>query len=125
MNASNDELLDKVKEDTEEFKKRAGESRKEMNRRKNTSPPPPPATNKDFTFGARDETLSRIEGDYEEFKKTHTFKFPTWLYGPPRGKLFRLEVEDCPRFGDTAYVEFDSARTAFLSIDMQVDFCGP
>jgi nicotinamidase-related amidase len=34
-------------------------------------------------------------------------------------------VEDCPRFGDTAYVEFDSARTAFLSIDMQVDFCGP
>jgi len=34
-------------------------------------------------------------------------------------------VEDCPRFGDTAYVEFDSGRTAFLSIDMQVDFCGP
>jgi hypothetical protein len=34
MNARNDELLDKVKEDTEEFKKRAGESRKEMNRRK-------------------------------------------------------------------------------------------
>jgi nicotinamidase-related amidase len=36
-----------------------------------------------------------------------------------------LEVEDCPRFGDKAFVEFDSARTAFLSIDMQVDFCGP
>ena len=69
--------------------------------------------------------LERAEKDYEEFKETHTFKFPTWLYGPPKGKLIKVEVEDCPRFGDKAYVEFDSARTAFLSIDMQVDFCGP
>lgn len=74
---------------------------------------------------ARGEILKRAEQDFEEFKKTKLFKFPTWLYGPPRGKLFKVEVEDCPRFGDTAYVEFDSARTAFISVDMQVDFCGP
>ncbi|HXG06155.1 MAG TPA: isochorismatase family cysteine hydrolase [Nitrososphaera sp.] len=81
--------------------------------------------NKDFTSAARDEMLRRVEQDYEEFKKTKTFKYPTWLYGPMRGRSFKVEVEDCPRFGDKAYVEFDSARTAFISIDMQVDFCGP
>lgn len=73
----------------------------------------------------QNEMLTQLEKDYEEFSRTHTFKFPTWLYGPPKGKLFKVEVEDCPRFGDTAYVEFDSARTAFISIDMQIDFCGP
>ena len=81
--------------------------------------------NKDFMSGARDEMLKRVEEDYLEFKKTHTFKFPTWLYGPIKGKSFKVEVEDCPCFGDRAYVEFDSARTAFISVDMQVDFCGP
>lgn len=94
----------------------------------NTKKDPPifPAiSNNDFTFAVRDEILNRVERDYEEFKKTHTFSFPTWLYGPPKGTLFKLEVEDCPRFGDTAFVEFDSGRTAFLSIDMQIDFCGP
>ena len=63
--------------------------------------------------------------DYEEFKKTKTFKFPAWLYGPPRGRLYKVEVEDCPRVGDKAWAEYDSARTAFVSIDMQIDFCGP
>jgi biuret amidohydrolase len=77
-----------------------------------------------ITDKARDDILNRIEQDYEEFKKTRTFKFPTWLYGSPKGNLFNLEVEDCPCFGDTAFVEFDSGRTAFLSIDMQIDFCG-
>ena len=85
----------------------------------------PPISNNDFTCVVRDEILNRVERDYEEFKKTHTFSFPTWLYGPPKGTLFKVEVEDCPRFGDTAFVEFDSGRTAFLSIDMQIDFCGP
>jgi biuret amidohydrolase len=85
----------------------------------------PPISNNDFTCAVRDEILNRVERDYEEFKKTHTFSFPTWLYGPPKGTLFKVEVEDCPRFGDTAFVEFDSGRTAFLSIDMQIDFCGP
>jgi biuret amidohydrolase len=91
-----------------------------------SSPPPspPPSSNTDFTSATRDAMLNRVEQDYEEFKKTRTFRYPTWLYGPIKGKLFKVEVEDCPRFGDTAYVEFDSARTAFLSIDMQVDFCG-
>jgi nicotinamidase-related amidase len=87
-------------------------------------PSPPPSSNTDFTSATRDTVLNRVEQDYEEFKKTRTFRYPTWLYGPIKGKLFKVEVEDCPRFGDTAYVEFDSARTAFLSIDMQVDFCG-
>jgi nicotinamidase-related amidase len=85
----------------------------------------PPISNNDFTCAVRDKILNRVERDYEEFKKTHTFSFPTWLYGPPKGTLFKVEVEDCPRFGDTAFVEFDSGRTAFLSIDMQIDFCGP
>ena len=68
--------------------------------------------------------LEQVQKAYERFKETKTFEFPTWLYGCPKGKLFKLEVEDCPRFGNTAYVEFDSLRTAFLVIDMQVDFCG-
>ena len=87
-------------------------------------PPPPSSSNKDFTSATRDTVLNRVEQDYEEFKKTRTFRYPTWLYGPIKGTLFKVEVEDCPRFGDTAYVEFDSSRTAFLNIDMQVDFCG-
>ena len=88
------------------------------------SAPSPPSSNTDFTSATRDAVLNRVEQDYEEFKKTRTFRYPTWLYGPIKGRLLKVEVEDCPRFGDTAYVEFDSARTAFLSIDMQVDFCG-
>ena len=79
----------------------------------------------DISAGVKDEISNRIERDYEEFKYSRTFKFPTWLYGPVKGKLLTIEVEDCPRFGDKAFVEFDSARTAFISVDMQVDFCGP
>ena len=94
-----------------------------MNHKKNL--PRSAVPNKDFVSAARDEVLGRVEKDFEQFKKTHTFDFPTWLYGPTKGKLFKVEVEDCPCFGDKAFVEFDSARTAFLSIDMQVDFCGP
>jgi nicotinamidase-related amidase len=80
---------------------------------------------KGISSGVQDEIVDRAVRDYEEFKESHTFKFPTWLYGPPKGKLLSVEVEDCPRFGDKALVEFDSARTAFISVDMQVDFCGP
>ena len=77
-----------------------------------------------FMDAGRETVLKRVKAAYEEFQKTKTFAFPTWLYGEPKGKLFKVEVEDCPRFGDTAWVEFDSARTAFISIDMQTDFCG-
>lgn len=77
-----------------------------------------------FMDKGREEFLEKVDEAYEEFQKTKTFAFPTWLYGEPKGKLFKVEVEDCPQFGDTAYVELDSGRTAFLSIDMQVDFCG-
>ncbi len=73
----------------------------------------------------RNQIRRQLEKDYRHFKDTKTFRFPAWLLGAPKGKLVKLEVEDCPRFNETAYVEFDSARTAFLSIDMQTDFCGP
>ncbi len=78
-----------------------------------------------FYTGERERFLGRVTEAYERFQETQTFEFPTWLYGEPVGKLFKVEVEDCPKFGDTAWVEMDSARTAFVSIDMQVDFCGP
>jgi biuret amidohydrolase len=54
-----------------------------------------------------------------------SFRFQTWLYGPPKGTLFKLDVEDCPQSGDRSFVEFDPARRAFLSMDMQANFCGP
>lgn len=72
----------------------------------------------------RENYLNRIQQDYEVFQETKTFNYPSWLYGEPKGKLFKVEVEDSPGFGDTAYLEFDSGRTAFLIIDMQTDFCG-
>ncbi|HJW76481.1 MAG TPA: isochorismatase family cysteine hydrolase [Thermoleophilia bacterium] len=81
-------------------------------------------TYESFYEGNRDRFLERVNEAYEKFKETKTFEFPTWLYGEPVGKLFKVEVEDCPQFGDTAWVEMDSARTAFVAIDMQVDFCG-
>jgi nicotinamidase-related amidase len=72
----------------------------------------------------RETMLARVEEAYQKFQETKTFEFPQWLYGPPIGTLIKLEVEDCPNFGDTAYVEMDSARTAFICVDMQIDFCG-
>jgi biuret amidohydrolase len=74
--------------------------------------------------GRRDATLARVEEGYRQWQETRTYKVPQWLYGPPKGTLFKVECEDVPNFGDTSYLEFDSARTAFLSIDFQVDFCG-
>jgi nicotinamidase-related amidase len=81
-------------------------------------------TYEQFHGTSRDKLLNKVQEAYERFKETRTFEFPAWLYGQPLGKLFKLEVEDCPQFGDTAYVEMDSARTAFVAIDMQTDFCG-
>jgi nicotinamidase-related amidase len=72
----------------------------------------------------RDDTLARVEEGYQEWKKTKTYKIPRWLYGPPKGTLFRVACEDVPNFGDTSYLEFDSGRTALVCIDWQVDFCG-
>jgi len=92
---------------------------------KKTNPRRSTNSGNDMSGRVRNEIANRVEIDYEEFKESHTFKFPTWLYGPVKGKLLTVEVEDCPRFGDKAFVEFDSARTAFISVDMQVDFCGP
>lgn len=77
-----------------------------------------------ISTNGRETYLERVEEAYEEFQKNNIFRYPEWLYGPPKGELFKVEVEDCPEFGDTAYVELDSDRTAFLSIDMQTDFCG-
>lgn len=72
----------------------------------------------------REDILQQAQKDYESFQKDQTFHFPVWLYGPPKGKLFKLACEDNPNFGETSYLEFDSARTAFVSIDYQIDFCG-
>ena len=72
----------------------------------------------------REEILARVEEGYNEWKETKTYKVPEWLYGPPKGTLFKVACEDVPNFGDTSYLEFDSARTALVSIDFQIDFCG-
>lgn len=72
----------------------------------------------------RDDFLEKVQEGYDHFQKTKTLKFPTWQYGEPKGKLIKLEVEDTPHFGENAYLELDSARTVFLSIDMQKDFVG-
>lgn len=72
----------------------------------------------------RKKILARAQEDYEDFQKNKTFRFPQWLYGAPKGKLFKVKCEDNPTFGESSYLEFDSARTAFVSIDYQIDFCG-
>ena len=72
----------------------------------------------------RDEILARVEEGYQDWKKTNTYKVPKWLYGPPKGRLFRVSCEDVPNFGQSSYLELDSARTALICVDWQVDFCG-
>ena len=72
----------------------------------------------------RKKYLQRVRDAYEHFQETGVFRYPEWLYGPPKGDLFKIPVEDCPDFGETSHVEVDSGRTAFVSIDMQTDFCG-
>lgn len=72
----------------------------------------------------REKFLQHVQEGYEEWKKTNTYKIPEWLYGPPKGTKFKVECEDIPDFGDSSYLEFDSGRTALVSIDWQVDFCG-
>ncbi|MDS0260567.1 cysteine hydrolase [Haloarcula sp. S1CR25-12] len=84
-------------------------------------------SNQDFVQAPRDGRgtyLEKVTEAYERYQETGVIHYPEWLYGPPKGELFRVEVEDCPEFGETAELEFDSGRTAFLSIDMQQDFCG-
>lgn len=78
----------------------------------------------DLLVRRRDEVLARAQRDYENFQKDRTFHFPVWLYGQPKGKLFKVECEDNPNFGESSFLEFDSGRTAFVSIDFQIDFCG-
>lgn len=72
----------------------------------------------------RKDILLQLEKDYKAFQKDKTFRFPVWQYGKPKGKLFKVACEDNPDFGETSFLEFDSGRTAFLSIDYQIDFCG-
>lgn len=78
----------------------------------------------EFLNEGREQFLKRVQEGYEIFKKTKTIAYPTWQYGEPKGTLFKVEVEDTPKFGQNAYIELDSARTAFISIDMQTDFAG-
>ncbi|MGV3686797.1 MAG: cysteine hydrolase family protein [Daejeonella sp.] len=72
----------------------------------------------------RETILAQAQKDYDDFLKNRTFRFPIWQYGQPKGKLFRVECEDNPNFGETSFLEFDSGRTAFVLIDFQIDFCG-
>jgi nicotinamidase-related amidase len=72
----------------------------------------------------REAILAQAQKDYDDFQKDRTFKFPAWQYGRPKGKLFKVACEDNPNFGETSFLEFDSGRTAFVSIDFQIDFCG-
>lgn len=72
----------------------------------------------------REAILAQAQRDYEDFQKNRTFRFPAWQVGAPKGKLFKVECEDNPDFGETSYLEFDSGRTALVSIDFQIDFCG-
>ncbi|MBV1759054.1 MAG: cysteine hydrolase [Dethiosulfatibacter sp.] len=78
----------------------------------------------EFYNKGREKFLKKVEEAYEEFKATKTFKFPEWQYGQVKGKIIKLEVEDCPEFGQNAFIELDSGRTAFIAIDMQTDFAG-
>lgn len=75
-------------------------------------------------FRRREEMLEHVRAGYEQWKQTGVYGIPEWLYGPPKGKRFTVECEDVPNFGETSRLEFDSGRTAFVSIDWQVDFCG-
>jgi nicotinamidase-related amidase len=77
-----------------------------------------------FLDKRRDKILARVDEGYQEWKRTQTYAVPQWLYGPPKGKLFKVACEDVPKFGDTSYLEFDSGRTALVCVDWQVDFCG-
>lgn len=78
----------------------------------------------EFLNKSREIFLEKVDEAYEEFKESKVLRFPVWQYGEPKGKLFKLEVEDAPKFGQNAFIELDSARTAFISIDMQTDFAG-
>ena len=78
----------------------------------------------EFLEKGRENYLKKVEEAYEEFRKTKTYKYPEWLYGEPKGKIIKLKVEDAPKFGQSSYLEMDSGRTAFISIDMQTDFAG-
>lgn len=81
-----------------------------------------PRSYEPFLDAGREERLRLVRKYYELFLKDKVLYFPAEIYGPPRGKLFRVEVEDFPTFGETAYLEFDSARTVLMMVDWQIDF---
>ena len=77
-----------------------------------------------FYNKGREKKLTKVEEAFNRFLENRTFEWQSWLYGDPIGNLITVEVEDCPRFGETAYVEMDSARTALMIVDMQTNNCG-
>lgn len=70
------------------------------------------------------QLLDRVNEGFESFQKNRTYSYPEWLYGSPKGDLLKVKVFDSPSFGEDAFIEIDTGRTAFISIDMQTDFCG-
>lgn len=57
-----------------------------------------------------------ISNSYQKYRENKTFEFPQNIYGPPKGKLIKIEVEDCPIFGEKSWLELDTARTAFICV---------
>ena len=85
----------------------------------------PKAKVKEDSEMSKEEKLSRVQEDYEIISSRHTpSSFQAGFMGLYKADYIKVEIEDCPNFGDKAYVEFDSARTAIIVVDMQVDFCG-
>jgi nicotinamidase-related amidase len=112
-----------AKEPTTGTEKQGGQTHAQK-QRPSATPKPGQRRYEDFMDAKRDEILAHVQRGYDEFQRTRTYRVPEWLYGKPKGKLFRVECEDSPTFGETSHLEFDAARTAFLSIDMQIDFAG-
>jgi nicotinamidase-related amidase len=77
-----------------------------------------------FMEGTQNQILQRVQEGYDRFMETRVWDVPEWLYGPPKGTLFEVEVIDNPKFGETSKLQFDSARTAFVVVDLQIDFNG-
>lgn len=63
-------------------------------------------------------TTKEISKSYQKYQENKTFEFPQHIYGQPKGKLIKIEVEDCPMPGKQSWVELDTARTAFICVGM-------
>lgn len=82
-----------------------------------------------IAVSSRTTMKERTDKMYRQFnnpnhKNYRTYPYPRWLLGKPMGKLIKVPLEDSPDFGQTSYLEIDTGRLAFISIDVQIDFAG-